>query len=86
MGAAVTAAQNVARHRQHVAPLVERLRTLPIFAELTQPSLERLARSVTVRTIAAGEEIVVEGETANEMFVIDDGDVEGYGFIHLGRR
>lgn len=51
------------------------LRRVPLFQGLAPEDLQRLAMVATERTFAAGVDIITEGETGEELFVILDGGV-----------
>jgi CRP-like cAMP-binding protein len=55
--------------------LVSTLRTVPLFAGLSDRDLKRLANSLTERTFPAGHEITVEGKEGVGFFVIESGEV-----------
>ncbi len=59
-----------------LAPRIEVLRGLGIFARATRPGLERLAGSIETRRLPAGTTIVQEGDTADALYVITDGEVD----------
>jgi HEAT repeat protein len=52
-----------------------RLRQIPLFEPLAPEDLQRIARSAEERYFASGEELVREGETGDELFLILDGRV-----------
>jgi CRP-like cAMP-binding protein len=52
-----------------------RLRRIPLFEPLAPEDLQRIARSAEERHFASGEELVREGETGDELFLILDGRV-----------
>ena len=54
----------------------ELLRSVPLFANLPQKTLERLDRILVERQYAPGAEIVHEGDMAAGFFLIMDGRVE----------
>jgi CRP/FNR family cyclic AMP-dependent transcriptional regulator len=55
--------------------VVEALRAVPLFASLPEKQLERLGGAMRERTVAAGEEIVVEGSGGGVgFFVIESGE------------
>jgi Na+/melibiose symporter-like transporter len=56
--------------------LVSLLRSVPIFAPLELPAIERLARAAVPVAVAGGEKIVVEAERGDRYYVIRDGEVE----------
>ena len=49
------------------------LRSLPLFAELSDPELATVAAHVEVRNVAAGEHLTHEGASGYFFFVIEDG-------------
>ncbi len=61
--------------RLAIAPFVERLGAVPIFAEADSPALERIARSAQERHYEPGDVIVAEGDAALDVFVVHDGEV-----------
>lgn len=56
--------------------IVARLRTVPMFAALTPPVLERLASDATPITVASGGLVIREGEIGDRYYVIADGTLE----------
>jgi MFS family permease len=50
------------------------LSNIDIFAPLAQPVLERLARELRPRHVAAGEAVIVEGELGDRFYVLVEGD------------
>jgi CRP-like cAMP-binding protein len=54
-------------------PMIESLRTVPLFAELGTRDLRRLADSMKERSFAAGDEIVAQGKGGVGFFVILEG-------------
>jgi MFS family permease len=62
------------------APVFERhfalLRDDPIFAPLPLATLERLSRDLVEVEVAAGREVIVEGEPGDRFYLIDSGEVE----------
>ena len=61
-----------------ILPVVEisLLRSLPLFAGLGAPELEALARRLVPVTIAAGHEVVKQGEPGDRVYVVADGELE----------
>jgi predicted MFS family arabinose efflux permease len=61
-----------------IAPVerIELLQTIPIFAPLPAPALERLAAQLTPVHVSAGEEIIRRGEHGDRFYVIESGEVE----------
>ena len=59
-----------------LAPRVALLHQLDMFAGASRPVLERLASSAVELTFAAGEVIVSEGEAADALYVLADGEVK----------
>ncbi len=57
-------------------PRVQRLEHLEIFAKASRPILERLAQVATEVSFEPGTAIVREGDTADAMYVLVQGDVE----------
>jgi predicted MFS family arabinose efflux permease len=60
---------------------LELLRVIPIFSPLAGPTLERLALALRPLRIAAGADVVREGDPGEDFYVIDSGEAEV-----LGRR
>jgi CRP-like cAMP-binding protein len=54
------------------APL-DALRRVPLFAELSEPELEQVARLFKQRTFAAGETVAREGSGGAAFYLIDSG-------------
>ena len=54
-------------------PMIDSLRTVPLFAELGTRDLRRLADSMKERSFAAGDEIVAQGKGGVGFFVILEG-------------
>ncbi len=67
--------QTEARTRA-LAPRVARLEGLGIFASASRPVLERLAAIATEVTFAPATAIVREGDPADALYVLDEGEVE----------
>lgn len=56
-------------------PKVTLLEGLQLFAAASRPVLERLARAATEVDLPAGTPVVTEGETADALYVLAEGDV-----------
>lgn len=54
-------------------PMVDSLRAVPLFADLSPKDLKRLADTMTERTFAPGEQVVAQGKSGVGFFVILDG-------------
>jgi CRP/FNR family cyclic AMP-dependent transcriptional regulator len=54
---------------------VDRLRSLPLFANVHDDALERLARVATEFEVPAGQVLVEIGQPGSGMFVVEEGDV-----------
>ena len=54
----------------------DRLRTVPLFAGLTEDDLALLCRDAEEISLSAGDHLFVEGEEGDQAFVIADGEVE----------
>jgi MFS family permease len=59
-----------------LAPTIALFGRLGIFAAAPRSALERLARAATEQAVAPGTSIVREGEEADALYVIADGEVE----------
>jgi CRP/FNR family transcriptional regulator, cyclic AMP receptor protein len=55
---------------------VELLRKAPLFADLSKPELEHLAKSTEDLEVEAGRVLCREGEPAQEFFVIIEGEAD----------
>src|SRR5215470_7957799 len=58
-----------------IAPI---LKNIPFFSHLSEPELEHLAQHGQIAEYPPGEIVVQEGDTANSMYVILDGQVRVY--------
>ena len=56
-----------------MSDLVDSLRAVPLFADLSKKDLKGLADSMHERRFAAGDEVVVEGQGGIGFFVVLDG-------------
>ena len=54
----------------------DRLRTVPLFAGLTEDDLARLCRDAEEISLSAGDRLFAEGDDGDQAFVIAEGDVE----------
>ena len=70
-----TVSRRVEADRLAIAPLVERLAGVPIFADAAPTALERIARNAQERRYEPGDVIVAEGDAAMDVFVVHDGEV-----------
>jgi len=55
---------------------LEALRATPLFAELPEEYLERLAANVVPIHLAAGELLITEGDQADDLFVVVSGELD----------
>lgn len=64
--------------RHATVPVVEvaLLRSMPLFAPLSPPTLESLARALEPLALAAGVDVIREGDAGDHFYVIADGEVE----------
>jgi MFS family permease len=62
---------------------IELLRSIPMFAPLSAPTVERLAAHLIELRLPAGAEIIREGDPGDRFYVIEEGVVDVYG---EGRR
>jgi CRP/FNR family transcriptional regulator, cyclic AMP receptor protein len=66
--------KRLAQHARYLCPMDEaRLRSVPLFAELSRRQLGKLAAHVQQREIGSGERLLTEGNLAYEFFVIEEG-------------
>lgn len=74
--------------RAELAPTVERLRGLGIFAWASLPSIERVAMQLTVEHAPAGRIVIREGDPADDFYVVAHGslvvDTGGQAINRLG--
>ena len=57
-----------------VAEVVEIMRSIPLFAQLDDRQLRVVAEAMRERTVAPGQELVVEGQAGVGFFVIESGE------------
>ena len=73
---------------RRMAKMTESLRKVPLFAELSDRDLKRLADSMHEKRFSEGQEVVTEGQSGLGFFVILEGtatvDVGGGGGASLG--
>ena len=60
------------------------LQAIPMFAPLSSPMLESLARQLTTHQVSAGSPVFLEGEVGDAFYVIESGEVRiGHGDVAL---
>jgi CRP/FNR family transcriptional regulator, cyclic AMP receptor protein len=55
---------------------VETLKKIPVFAQVSDEALKKIAPFVDLKEVAEGRAIVSEGGYSNELFAIEDGTVK----------
>ncbi len=60
--------------RRELQPIVQKLGVLGVFADASPSALERLAASVIVERVPAGAVVLRQGEPADDVFVVQEGD------------
>jgi hypothetical protein len=65
--------------RSRIPKALDRLRSVPIFAPLPPPVLERLAASAVEVVLPAGEAVFSQGEHGDRFYVIESGRAEVSG-------
>ncbi len=60
---------------------VERLRALPLFAELDGDTLRAVTKRLVVRSVAKGDVIYKEGDVGDALYLVDKGRVEIVGNV-----
>jgi aromatic-L-amino-acid/L-tryptophan decarboxylase len=64
-----------------------RIRTLPLFAALSDEQAERVARAARVREAAEGDTVVAQWDQTRDFYAIDEGAVDVFvDGAHVGRR
>lgn len=64
------------RHRRELAPRLELLSRLSIFEGMPRQSLEALAATISEQEVGPGEDLIREGDDADDFFVIRSGAME----------
>lgn len=87
LGAVCGAARLRSIDRHAHPPIVELalLRSLPLFAPLSAPLLEGLARSLVPLEVEAGTEVIRRGDPGDRFYVIAEGELEVTGHRAIGR-
>lgn len=67
--------RNAAARVRELQPIVALLQVLDLFAAASRPVLERLAGAVEVVEVPSGTNVVAEGEPADALWVLVEGDV-----------
>jgi MFS family permease len=67
---------DIDRYATVPAVQVALLRSLPLFAQLTPPTLESLARALEPVSLPAGVAVIRQGDEGHQFYVIADGEVE----------
>ena len=60
---------------REIEPRVALLRELDLLAKATQPTLEQMARAIEVVELPAGTDVVRQGEPADALWIVVDGEV-----------
>lgn len=68
-------ARAVDDRRRALAATVERLATTDELGAFDRPALERLARAATEIVVTAGDDVVIEGERADHLYVVVSGSL-----------
>ena len=76
----------MAEPRLQTNPLIETLRRVPLFADLSQSELELVAEGATTRHYNGGEIIFSEGEVCSELLIVRDGKVKVLKSAANGRQ
>lgn len=67
---------DIDRHATVPVVQIALLRSLPLFAGLSPPTLESLARALEPLSVAAGSVVIEQGAEGDRFFVVADGEVE----------
>jgi CRP-like cAMP-binding protein len=59
---------------KHIEPAF--LQKIPLFAGLSEEKLKKITAIIEVRSVSAGTNIIVEGTTGSELFILLEGEVE----------
>jgi CRP-like cAMP-binding protein len=57
-------------------PILATLRTMAVFADLTDEELDDVTRSIRTRDVKAGKVLIKQGQWGHELLVVLDGEVE----------
>lgn len=67
---------DIDRHATVPVTEIALLRSLPMFAPLPPPTLESLARALTLEIVPAGVEVITQGDHGDRLYVIAEGEVD----------
>jgi signal transduction histidine kinase len=83
--------KNASQPNQSPLPIVDRLRSSPLLAELSDDDFQRLCVTAEIRSVAAGEIVIKEASEADALYLILAGEFEitkrvGASEVVLGSR
>ena len=68
-------ANRTAAARTQLEPLVDRLRGIDVFAEVSRAGLERIARQTRTMHLAPGATLLAEGDPSDDVYVVTTGEL-----------
>jgi CRP/FNR family transcriptional regulator, transcriptional activator FtrB len=73
-----TLSNTVRSHRPDDTYILQALRATPLLRELSEPVLDRLAAISKIVNVAEDTEICIQGEAADELLIVLDGQLAGF--------